>query len=250
MLICILFYCASHFIVAYCCDLRKIMVTNQVNVEIEGEGFHRVVNANFDLGSMKRLVDCSVSLGFVIPAGSYVDFLENNYFQTGEFCVMALKPFDIEKTTEESNEQVIYVSMKRKLLNSFRFSEKISFPLQMRYHSAKTSNTSVGVKFRTPILLLNCRDSLYQTELENCKRFVVSAPCDCVDKIEKNSQIKLCSYVQLNSGNSRNISDIYVPVGNLNHAPIVVIVTAVCVFVCILFTVYFTLCANDKVKTL
>lgn len=226
------------------CPLREVIVDTDVHMKLDGEGFHRVLTINVELASMKRLVECSVSLKFLFPAAAYGDF-DGYSFDSQDFCIGTSKPFDVEKTAEKSHRQAVYIVPKKKILNSFRFVESFTFPVLLRYHSASRShNTSVSVKFQSPTVHLSCQDLEYHPDVDDCEKFKSMSPCACAEKGEKNMIQTLCPYILLQTNKPSTI-EIVKPVGNLDYSNIVFVGTFLSVFLCVIIVFYLVIVSDD-----
>ncbi|XP_019869419.1 phosphatidylinositol-glycan biosynthesis class X protein [Aethina tumida] len=211
-LICLLIF-KTAFIKA---DTECFQPNTYITQKISNEGFHREINWLIEISEppVEEWVksSCNVALRLDVPNGMYVNPDEAfNLNETEYFSIRVIGKVDVEVPSHEGKEHKVMIYLN----NSFINRVQINLPIHLRYQRSQITGGYGKVYLQKPSLLVWCPDSLNKICQKGLK---VDAPCYHFGS-------KRCVWKNITYDALFEDADLFVPIGDLDHYPIVSIVT-------------------------
>ncbi|CAH0563481.1 unnamed protein product [Brassicogethes aeneus] len=187
-----------------------------ITQKISNEGFHREINWLIEvleptIESWEK-TKCKVALRLDVPSGIYVNPDEINALnETEEVSFRISGKVDIEVPAHEAKEHKVYVYFNNAYINRI----SIDLPFHLRYQRSQITGGYGKVYLQKPSLLVWCENNLNKICQKGLK---VEAPCEHFSS-------KQCVWKNLSYDALFDDADLFVPIGDLDHYPIVSIVS-------------------------
>ncbi|XP_056631163.1 phosphatidylinositol-glycan biosynthesis class X protein-like [Diorhabda carinulata] len=193
-----------------------LTLKTSITQKIEHEGFHREIWWLLETSEPSTDVwlnsECKLILRLDVTSGMFINPDEiGELRRMGELCALIVGQIDIEAAAHEANEHVLYIFLNNSMIDKMQ----VFVPFHLRYQRAQIAGDYGKVGFRNPSLLTRCPKGLNQICNKGLK---VEAPCD-----ENNNE--LCIWRNVSYSSYFDNVELFVPVGDLDHYPLVSIVT-------------------------
>jgi len=201
------------------------------------QGFHREVESNvtvtFASTSESPFTDCEVMLKEHIMTGLYVDLYQTyNNYEFGGPKVYSAEDIDLELPEFLSKNYTVYIYSgltSQNMGTSVSWQANLTVPIHVRYHKPSLEDLYAKAVLPPPEVYLRCQlsdswvDQLWASE-------VVAAPCSKDTSVD-------CEWVPLSCTGAQSLT-FEVPVGQLRHYTLVVVVTMVVTLGATFFLMY------------
>lgn len=192
------------------CTTVEVSITQR----IDGEGFHRSIDWLIEATTPSTIdwlaSKCQLVLRVEVPLGMFVN--PDQLIEIKSLKWLLDGVVDVEAPAHESQSHLVYI-----YLDSSQFERAtVALPVHMRYQRAQITGGYGKVPFSKPSLLIWCPKGLESI----CGRGLkVEAPCNHL------SLDNICIWRNFTYEAHFDDVDLFVPVGDLDHYPLVSIVT-------------------------
>ncbi|XP_043272981.1 uncharacterized protein [Venturia canescens] len=139
----------------FCFTTAAAEIDATLDYEIEGNGFHRTIRYQIELGNFYR-ENCHVALHLTPDPMLYVNIDElADLRRRGEITACAEGEIDVELFAENANHQNITVCGPLKKSDNF-----LSLLLHQRYRMPQENTPYVNITLPGPVLLLGCEERI------------------------------------------------------------------------------------------
>ncbi|KAM3930821.1 phosphatidylinositol-glycan biosynthesis class X protein [Leptodactylus fuscus] len=194
-----------------------------VRREILKNGFHRDLETRVKIHSSTQHIDrCSILLQETIPSGLFLDPYQLSSLRQHNLTeVVLLDSVDLEAPEYLSTELNVLVYTKPDQSCEHCFMSSV--PIHARYHRPSAQVSEVSIVLHKPQLLIRCSKDF---PLRDCLEYpLVEAPCGPTGEMQ-------CQWMDIPYTEVRENLAIQVPVGRVQHGPVVCIVTIAVTLFC------------------
>ncbi|XP_072388081.1 phosphatidylinositol-glycan biosynthesis class X protein [Diabrotica undecimpunctata] len=193
-----------------------IKLKTAITQNIENNGFHRdiwwLVETSEPSTESWLKTECNLALRLDVSRDMFVnpdEIAELN--RTGELQASIDGKVNVEIPAHEADEHILYVFLNSSLIKKLM----LTIPIHLRYQRSQITGGFGKVNLRKPSLLMWCPNNFKSVCNDGLK---VEAPCD--EKSQASCVWKNISYLA-----HFEDAELFVPVGDLDHYPLVSILT-------------------------
>lgn len=219
-----------------------------VKRSLTGQGFHRKLETNVTIllkESVEAVKDCRLLLKETLSSSLYIDGYECDAAHAfGGPLVYSSEDIDLEKPEFLSPSLNIFVYNALKQRDDNILSSNVSLPLHVRYHRPHSYEEDyIHQSISNPEVFISCSADMHLSiVMETAERIL--APCSDNTHQDCTWSRLICQF-PIYSDSDGSIS-FMVPVGKLNHYPMVAMVTMLTIVACTVSIVMAMLCGfND-----